>query len=414
MEKQWYLSRGDRRLGPFAIGKLRQLAAAGKLAKEDRLCELGTLEWRMAGDLEELFPKPAPVAIVAATPAETVVRSPAAMQTQFAGEAINARLDEYLQWRWLRCIILLPVAVVAMAVGIYDMTLVTDEEFSQLGRFIRMAVPMSHVGLPLGAAVGLLFHRRFREAAFGMLLGCVLAFLVPAALAFIPMAWLLKSRVFPNPELEFSAGMFGAVFMTLLFGMLFGLLLLGALCGAARIRRLLPENEAAGWIMLASALVLGVYSLCGLIVSIQFQWSPWPIAGFALLTAAPLVLLVDWKEVLRVAPRSARSQPTRNVIWFDAMLGVGALVLVLFLCTVEAGGRKLVGFDPATSAYRPWHAAVWQVVFSFSASALAATILFADGAFALAVAHWRLNRPFHASREAEECEREFEELARSM
>jgi hypothetical protein len=412
VEKQWYLSRGDRRLGPFAIGKLRQLAAAGKLAKEDRLCELGTLEWRMAGDLEELFPKPAPVAIVAATPVETVVRSLSAMD---AAAGVNARLDEYLHWRWLRCLILLPVAVVAMAFFVYNMIQFSDEDMSQLGRFVRMAVPMSHIGLALGAAVGLLFHSRFREAAFGMLLGCGLAFLVPMALAFLPIASLAKIPPANNMDVARMVSALGAMLTTLVFL----LLPLGALSGAARVRRLIPEDEAAGWLMLASAMLLGFNSLCGSIISLQYQslqlhGSPWPLVGFAMLTAAPLVLLVDWKQVLRCAPESADSQPTRNVIWFDAMLGVGALVLILSLCTVEAGGRKLVGFDPETSHIRPWHPAVWQAVFSFSASALAATILFADGVFALAVAHWRLGRPFHASREAEECEREFEELARSM
>jgi hypothetical protein len=401
VEKQWYLSRGDRRLGPFAIGKLRQLAAAGKLAKEDRLCELGTLEWRMAADVEELFPKPAPVAIVAAAPVETVVRSPSAMQTQFAGEAINARLDEYLKWRWLRCVILLPFSLAAMAVGVYAMIQVPDRGLSQLGKFIRMAVPMSHIGLPMGAAIGILLWRRYRECAFGMMLGWGIAAAVPMSLAFVPLPWLFDSQGLHEAAGAYAVGAFLAPAVVAIG---FVVLLLGSLYGASPIRSLLPESDSSAWIVMSSALLLGVYGFGGLIASIQLLQSPWPIIAFALMTASPLALIFDWRSLMRSEPRMPTSSPTRSLLWFNLLLWGGAFVLATYF-TAEIGGHRLVNLSRTLSLY---------AFLSFSSACLATAILCADGVLSIAVAGWRLNRPFHASREAEECEREFEELARSM
>src|SRR5262249_10319086 len=50
----WYVTRGQKKSGPYPLPMLRQMASAGRLAREDRLLPEGATEWVAAGSFKSL------------------------------------------------------------------------------------------------------------------------------------------------------------------------------------------------------------------------------------------------------------------------------------------------------------------------------------------------------------------------
>jgi hypothetical protein len=55
---QWYVARGKVREGPYAIEQLRAMLVSGALVTTDMIWQEGTLAWKRADAVEELFPPP--------------------------------------------------------------------------------------------------------------------------------------------------------------------------------------------------------------------------------------------------------------------------------------------------------------------------------------------------------------------
>jgi hypothetical protein len=439
MEKQWYLSRGDRRLGPFNLAKLQQLTAAGKIARDDRLCQQGTLEWRTAEDIEELFPKKkkrepqvelAPIETIV-VPSPSRISPPPALATGYAGlwsgqsaasriaelkafGVESPRLAEYLLWRRLQCLILLPLSLVAMALGMYSFLKSQQEGLNTFGKFIQLAFNLSLAGLPLAAGVGAVYFRRFRDPSIAMLAGWTVSFVLPALLLFMPLTWqfdLQRATVMDRTTVAAIGGVFVlAQLMPLLFA-----LPLGAFRGASRVRLLLPESGLSGWIMFGAAASLLVLFAIGLIFTNQIAPNPLPTLGFGLLLAAPILLLWNWKMLLRpVAAAPTKYAFVTSIQWFRGLFAAGIAVLMLFLLSHDWDGKKLVGFEDAGSLIRPWNPAMWELVAEFLARSLGTMILFADLSLRSTLGAWKFDQELKDAGAADERDRTFADLNASL
>jgi hypothetical protein len=438
MEKQWYLSRGDRRLGPFTLAKLQQLRAAGKITRDDRLCQQGTLEWRTAEDIEELFPKKkrAPQ-VEPALINEIVVPSPSGMTppptlnagfggswngqpaaariAEFKAFGVECpRLAEYLLWRRLQCLILLPLSLVAMALGMYSFLKSQQEGLNTVGKFIQLAFNLSLVGLPLAAGVGAVYFRRFRDPSVAMIAGWTVSFVLPALLLFMPLTWqfdLQRATVMDRTTIAAIGGVFVlAQLMPLLFA-----LPLGAFRGASRVRLLLPESGLSGWIMFGAAASLLVLFAIGLIFINQIAPNPLPTLGFGLLLAAPILLLWNWKTLLRPVAAAPVNYPfVSSIQWFRGLFAAGVAVLILFLLSQEWDGKKLIGFEETSSLIRPWNPAMWELVTEFVARSLGTMILFADLSLRSTLVAWKFDQELKNAGAADERDRIFADLNASL
>lgn len=57
---KWYLAKGDRAVGPFDLARLRQMATAGAVGRNDLVCAEGHEDWVAAATVPGLFPSPPP------------------------------------------------------------------------------------------------------------------------------------------------------------------------------------------------------------------------------------------------------------------------------------------------------------------------------------------------------------------
>jgi hypothetical protein len=437
MEKQWYLSRGDRRLGPFTLAKLQQLAAAGKVTREDRLCQHGTPEWCVAEDLEELFPrkkraprvKPVPNdEIVVPSPSRTVPPSviapyggiwngqPLAAQiAEFKAFGVECRrLAEYLVWRRLQCLILLPLSLLAMALGMYSFLKSQQEGLTTFGKFIQLSFNLSLIGLPLAAGVGVAYFRRFRDPSIAMLAGWTLSFVLPALLLFVPLTWQFNLDRATVMDRTTVAAIGGFLVIAQLMPLLFALPL-GAFRGASRVRLLLPESGLSGCIMFGAAASLLVLFAIGLIFTNQIAPNPLPTLGFGLLLSAPILLLWNWQTLLRpVAPGPTKYPFFSSIQWFRGLFAAGVAVLILFLLSHEWNGKKLIGFEVTGSHIRPWNPAMWEFVTEFLARSLGTMVLFADLSLRSTVVAWKFDQELKNAGAGEDRDHAFATLEASL
>lgn len=72
----WYLARNKKKVGPFSLAKLKELADAGQLTPHDHLLREGTTKWLDAGDVPGLFDDGAPVKRSSQRPEKKAIAAP--------------------------------------------------------------------------------------------------------------------------------------------------------------------------------------------------------------------------------------------------------------------------------------------------------------------------------------------------
>jgi hypothetical protein len=141
--------------------------------------------------------------------------------------------------------------------------------------------------------------------------------------------------------------------------------------------------------------------------------SPLLLAGMLLWLAAPLVYLGragSYTRPLAFAHELRSVWRVQAVAWSLA-LG-SAACLVAYAATWEVFGLRLVGLEPRSSLYRPWH--VVRYFLDFSGRALFVTVLGADLLLRATLSAWRHQRAFLATPAAEEYDRLLGKLEEAM
>lgn len=102
MANQWFFVKDGRRLGPYSIQRIRQLAASGVLQPTDMVQDGVTLKWLSAQDVPELFtPRFAPAAPV---PASDVAAPKAAPRAPWSGPKLPAVVAIFIAGLFLFCL----------------------------------------------------------------------------------------------------------------------------------------------------------------------------------------------------------------------------------------------------------------------------------------------------------------------
>jgi hypothetical protein len=120
--------------------------------------------------------------------------------------------------------------------------------------------------------------------------------------------------------------------------------------------------------------------------------------------AAPLVYLARAGAYTRPLSSADELRGVRRVQALAWFLALGsAACLIVYAATWEVFGLRLVGLEPKSSLFRPWHAV--RYFLDFSGRALFMTVLGADLLLQATLSAWRHQRAFMATSAAEEYDR---------
>ncbi len=127
-------------------------------------------------------------------------------------------------------------------------------------------------------------------------------FLVPFAVALIPLAAFLDPQQYGGPQfVQVLAAAFGVNYFVALLPSVFGLFP-GLIRSSLTLKTLLPESTMPGWLAVVIAPIYALFFLLVLVIVVQLQ-SLIGIIGFALLFLAPLNLTLHARELTSpVAP----------------------------------------------------------------------------------------------------------------
>src|SRR5262249_27561528 len=187
----------------------------------------------------------------------------------------------------------------------------------------------------------------------------------------------------------------------------------GVVRACLRVKLLLPEAVLPGWFLVAAAPFNSLLVLVTFVALAQVAPSPLLLAGMLLWLAAPLVFLAR----ARVYTRPLSSADDLRSAWrvqalaWSLVLG-SAACLIAYVATWEVFGLRLVGLEPKSSLYRPWH--VMRYFLDFSGRALFVSVLGADLLLWATLSAWWHQRAFMATSAAVEYDRLMAKLEEAM
>lgn len=271
---------------------------------------------------------------------------------------------------------------------------------------------LSFYALPASALLAAVFWARPRTSRSILLAGWIASFLVPVAIALTPWSWwnieppppaTLEARLARQYERVAAGLAWGYCYVVVLSPAVLALVP-GVMRACIRVKMLLPEAVLPGWLLVTAAPFNGLLVLVTFVALAQVAPSPLLLVGMLLWLAAPLVYLAR----ARVYTRPLFSADELRSVWrvqalaWVLVLG-SAACLIAYAATWEVFGLRLVGLEPKTSLFRPWH--VVRYFLDFSGRALFVTVLGADLLLWATLSAWRHQRAFMATPAAEEYDR---------
>ncbi len=280
---------------------------------------------------------------------------------------------------------------------------------------------LSFYAMPASALLAAVFWARPRRSWSILLAGWIASFLVPVAIALTPWSWW---NVEPPPPATVEARLarryarlaeglgWGYYYVVVLSPAVLALVP-GVMRACIRVKMLLPEAALPGWFLVAAAPFNGLLVLVTFVALAQVAHSPLLLAGMLLWLAAPLVYLAR----ARIYTRPLSSADELRSVWrVQALawcLAIGsAACLIAYAATWEVFGLRLVGLEPKSSLFRPWH--IVRYILDFSGRALVVTVLGADLLLRATLSAWRHQRAFMATPAAEKYDRLMGKLEEAM
>ncbi len=402
----WYFGRDNQRYGPYALPQLVKMVDAGQLQRTDLVWKEGMPDWVPAGTIPDLFPThlgDAPAASAAepfavpppqaAGAGALVAKGPSALaKTGAALKRFGGGLWLHLRRAFTLRLTAVPVSdqekavllarrvggdtgqkmlvarrsiflVVAVATGIAvilrALTAFDDVEYlSAFGKLITLVDLLAEVALPATALLAFWFWPRLKFTRSLLVLGWVVAFLVPIGTALFPISWILNTEAVPatGPAVQFGLRLFaGLIYYIALMPTVLAIIP-GLLRACVRVKMLLPQSVVTGWFLVAGA---PFYSLLVLVIFVslnQLARDPLLIAGVLLLMAAPLVFLTRPGVFIRPGlGDETRRKIAVLQVGYLVLVGLGVVLLTAYLLTarfpvgVGRGGTPeeltLVGLD---------------------------------------------------------------------
>jgi hypothetical protein len=372
---------------------------------------------------DEATPAPPPVSAPAAQSSEiiemaklfvrrAVASNPAAivpiiqedrLLTQAGFEAATRRL---MVWRramlWV-AVVPLGFAALFQLISLLDMETNDKAMLSPLGTVLLFLETFSLCALPFVAAFGAILFDRPAKSARIVLIGTLVTVVIPLLVAFIPTNWYIAGPGAGGDSSEVRLMKFGyARQMGYQLGILVLPLVLSVLPAVTRscvkVKGFLPESLVPGWVLAASVPLLIFFTFAALIAVYHIASNILLLLGLLILIGSPLLYFTRFKLLTRPVTSSqdlaALAKAQMHVL---AAVGVGILILFIYLFGVKMGEDKLVGFDKENSIMRPWSLRIHRFWLEYLGRSLFLTVFFADLLVRMAVMTWREERAFAGS-----------------
>jgi hypothetical protein len=280
------------------------------------------------------------------------------------------------------------------------------------GDLADLAWLLSFYAMPASALLAAAFWDRPGTSRSILLAGWIASFLVPVAVALTPWSWwdveqpppaTLQARLARRYERVAAGVGWGYYYVAVLSPAVLALVP-GVMRACIRVKMLLPEAALPGWFLVTAAPFNGLLVLVTFVALAQVAPSPLLLAGMLLWLAAPLVYLARAGAYVRPLASADELRSVWRVQALAWVLAIGsAACLVAYAATWEFAGLRLVGFDPRSSLFRPWHVA--RYFLDFAGRALFVTALSADLLLRATLSAWRHQRAFAATPAADRYDR---------
>jgi GYF domain 2 len=442
----WFLSRDGQQYGPYTIAQLQKMVGAGQLQPGDMAWKEGMAGWAEARTIPDLFSVPAAdpslVPVHLATAGQPEYRATGAGMLFRAGGPVgppfwadlwvlirrgfawnlgnvrvldseNKRLrarglenetaQKYLVWR--RSILLIVAVASFISALIFLITALTrsytislsiedvdlNVAISPFGVFTEVVRVLAQFALPTTAILACVFWARLRLSRRLILIGWLVSFLTPLAIALFPLHWLFNVPHFDTEQQRVAAhaifGLLGGLAYFVTFTPTVLSLIPGVLRGCVRVKALLPQSVIAGWFLLAGVPLYALLLLVTFITINQLAGNALLIFGILLFMAAPLAYLIG--AGLFVRPL-AEGKDIRKIgyiqVAYTVLAGVALLLLIIYLFTAEFFGKAIMGFSSATSILLPWNLIEYYI--EFAGRSLFTGILVADVLMLMNLSVW--------------------------
>jgi hypothetical protein len=289
------------------------------------------------------------------------------------------------------------------------------------GDLADLAWLLSFYAMPASALLAAAFWARPRPSRSILAAGWIVSFLVPVAIALTPWSWWTIEPPPPaTPEDRLArqyervaAGVGWGYYYVAVLSPAVLALIPGVMRACIRVKVLLPEAALPGWFLVAAAPLNGLLVMVTFVALAQVAPSPLLLAGMLLWLAAPLAYLACAGVYTRpiTSAEGLRGVWRAQALAWALALG-SAACLIAYAATWEIFGLRLVGLEPKSSLFRPWH--VVRYFLDFSGRALFVTVLGADLLLRATLSAWRDQRAFMASPAAAGYDRLTGELEEAM
>ena len=279
--------------------------------------------------------------------------------------------------------------------------------YSGFGLFLLYIRALAVFALPVAAVFGALAYDRQAASAKWVLIGGLVAFVVPLAVAFVPTEWIVDLKA--DGKETVAAVEMRRVTYGMRVGIEFYLLtvptvlsLLPAVSRACvRLKMLLPESLVPGWGLVTSAPLFVLLALATFILLYHIAGNILLLLGRVLWIGAPLLYLMRFNLFTRpvTAPADRAALASTSLLVLLVML-VGIVLLIVYLFTAKFGGMTILGFDDEKSVIQPWSIDLHRLWVEYLGRSLFLTVFFGDILLRIALSVWREERAFASTPDA--------------
>ena len=174
----------------------------------------------------------------------------------------------------------------------------------------------------------------------------------------------------------------------------------GLIRAGLRMKNLLPESVAPGWVLLGSAPFSLLFSLAIFVLIYHFASNLLFLLGALLFLGSPAIYL--WRSDLLIRPLTKPSHlKTLAQLRLYVLIAtyVGVAFLLLYMLITKIGGAYLLGFS-GSDLLRPWSLKVHRFWIDYIGRSLVGTVLFADLLMRMNLTIWRQEKEFYRTEKA--------------
>lgn len=265
-------------------------------------------------------------------------------------------MTSYFVWRRSSLAIATLFLIAAAALAIISTLRTPLEGFNTLGIVLIWVQTLSIPFLMIMTALAFFRWTRTKQSHRLLLAGWTVSFVVPLALAVLPIRWVLDGSLYTNEDISVVSTIQALVNSLALLPVL-ATFPAGVLRGSLRAKGVLPTAVMPGWFLVGSAPFYGLIFVAGLSVIDQIAASPLLVVGAVLLAVAPWYFTLKVNTFVRPALSDddmSQMQRVQRTISLLVLVGIALVTVWALTSRVDILGNSfaVVGrgddalFDP--------------------------------------------------------------------